>query len=63
MHGLQVQQASGEWKDVTVPAGHVLVLPGCTLEKATCGLVKATIHRVVSERSPSMQENSPRWPS
>ena len=46
MHGLQVQQASGEWKDVTVPAGHVLVLPGYTLERATCGLVKATIHRV-----------------
>ena len=30
-HGLQVQQASGEWKDVTVPAGHVLVLPGSYL--------------------------------
>ena len=38
MHSLQVQQASGEWKDVAVPAGHVVVLPGYTLERATCGL-------------------------
>ena len=49
MHASQVQQAGGEWEDVTVPAGHVVVLPGYTLERATCGLVKATIHRVVSD--------------
>ncbi len=45
---IQVQQISGVWKDVTLPAGHVAILPGYTLERATCGLVKATTHRVVS---------------
>lgn len=49
--GLQVQQASGTWDDVTLPAGHVIVLPGYTLERATCGLVKATRHRVVIKSS------------
>ena len=44
---MQVQQASGTWDDVTLPAGHVIMLPGYTLERATCGLVKATRHRVV----------------
>lgn len=33
---------------MTVPVRHVAILPGYTLERATCGLVKATIHRVVS---------------
>jgi len=45
---IQVQQASGPWKHVTLPAGHVVILPGYTLERATCGLVKATTHCVVS---------------
>ncbi|DBB06910.1 TPA: hypothetical protein ACH3X3_009566 [Trebouxia sp. C0006] len=49
--GLQVQQASGTWDDVTLPAGHVIMLPGYTLERATCGLVKATRHRVVIKSS------------
>ena len=45
---IQVQQAIGDWRHVTLPAGHVAILPGYTLERATCGLVKATPHRVVS---------------
>ena len=56
MHAFQVQQASGDWEDVPMPAGHVVVLPGYTLERATCGLVKATVHRVVSDCPPCMQE-------
>jgi len=48
LYMIQVQQTSGLWEDVTLPAGHVIILPGYTLERATCGLVKATTHRVVS---------------
>ncbi|KAL0039487.1 hypothetical protein WJX79_010346 [Trebouxia sp. C0005] len=51
IHGFQVQHTSGVWKDVTLPAGHVIIVPGYTLERATCGLVKATTHRVVMETS------------
>jgi hypothetical protein len=38
---------NGEWADVFLPEGHVAVLAGYTLERATCGLIKAAKHRVV----------------
>ena len=44
---LQVQNADGAWTDVTAPRGTVTVLAGYTLERATCGLIKASNHRVV----------------
>ncbi len=40
-------RSSGEWVDVFLPEGHVAVLAGHTLERATCGLIKAAKHRVV----------------
>lgn len=30
-----------------ISPGHVAVLPGYTLERTTCGFVKATMHQVV----------------
>ncbi len=45
---IQVKHPGGHWTSVTVPVGRIAILPGYTLERATCGLVKATIHRVVS---------------
>ncbi len=44
---VQVQNADGVWMDVTAPRGTVTVLAGYTLERATCGLIKASNHRVV----------------
>ena len=40
-------RSSGEWVDAFIPEGHVAVLAGHTLERATCGLIKAAKHRVV----------------
>ena len=34
-------------KDVLLVGGHVAVLAGHTLERATCGLIQAAKHRVV----------------
>lgn len=58
--GLQVQYGSelcclswqvigphGSWIPLIIPGGHIAVLAGHTLERATCGLVKAAVHRVV----------------
>ena len=45
---IQVQHPGGHWRSVVLPSGHVAILPGYTLERATCGLVKATTHSVVS---------------
>ena len=44
---MQVLGADGVWSDLLLPEGHVAVLAGYTLERATCGLVKAAKHRVV----------------
>ena len=41
-------EVNGQWQDVPIPAGHIAIFPGYTLERATCGLIKATKHRVVS---------------
>lgn len=38
---------AGEWKAVSIAAGCVALLPGYTLEQATCSLVKAIVHRMV----------------
>ncbi|DBB06912.1 hypothetical protein WJX82_003537 [Trebouxia sp. C0006] len=51
VHGLQVQHPGGHWRSVVLPSGHVAILPGYTLERATCGLVKATTHSVVTQTS------------
>ncbi|KAL0027691.1 hypothetical protein WJX79_009241 [Trebouxia sp. C0005] len=45
--GLQVLQADGQWAHMRLPEGCIAVLAGHTLERATCGLVKAAKHRVV----------------
>ena len=45
---MKVMLSSGSWKDVRLAEGQVAVLAGYTLERATCGLVKAVKHRVVS---------------
>ncbi|KAL3158725.1 hypothetical protein ABBQ32_011459 [Trebouxia sp. C0010 RCD-2024] len=45
--GLQVQKPCGTWTHVLLPQGLIAVLTGHTLERATCGLVKAAKHRVL----------------
>ena len=49
---IQVMQQDGSWEQLLVPEGHIAVLAGYTLERATCGLVKAVTHRVVCFSSP-----------
>ena len=44
---MQVQEPGGTWKHLLLPQGYIAVLTGHTLERATCGLVKAAKHRVV----------------
>jgi isopenicillin N synthase-like dioxygenase len=39
---------TGLFEDVLLPEGYVLILPGYTLQRATCGIYKAAAHRVVS---------------
>ncbi len=46
---IQVLSAGGVWKQLPLSKGQVAVLAGHTLERATCGLVKAATHRVVCE--------------
>lgn len=36
--------ADGVWHHLQVPQGHVAVLAGYTLERATCSLVTAVTH-------------------
>ena len=43
-------RSNGEWVDVLLSDGHVAVLAGHTLERATCGLIKAAKHRVVGSQ-------------
>ena len=43
----QVKTANGSWQQLQVPEGHMAVLAGYTLERATCGLIPAVTHRVV----------------
>ena len=45
---MKVMLGDGSWKDVRLAEGRVAVLAGYTLERATCGLVKAVKHHVVS---------------
>jgi len=35
-------------QDIIIPAGCVVVLPGYTLERASCGIFKAALYKVVS---------------
>jgi acyl carrier protein len=49
--GLQVQDSSGEWHDVPVSSGALVVNGGEMLELATGGRYPATPHRVVNPRS------------
>ncbi|KAL0053214.1 hypothetical protein WJX82_002529 [Trebouxia sp. C0006] len=47
VEGLQVVNTkTGLFEDVLVPEGYILVLPGYTLQRATCGIYKAAAHRV-----------------
>ena len=43
----QVKTADGSWQQLQVLQGHIAILAGYTLERATCGLVQAVTHRVV----------------
>jgi len=36
------------FQDIIIPAGCVVVLPGYTLERASCGIFKAALYKVVS---------------
>ncbi|KAA6423205.1 MAG: hypothetical protein FRX49_07192 [Trebouxia sp. A1-2] len=47
VEGLQVVNTkTGLFEDVLVPEGYILVLPGYTLQRATCGIYKAAAHQV-----------------
>ena len=39
--------ALGSLQDVVIPYGCVAVVPGYTLERATCGIFQAALHSVV----------------
>ncbi len=39
--------STGEWQQLTIPEGQIAVLAGYTLERATCGLVRAAKHCMV----------------
>ncbi|KAA6423040.1 MAG: hypothetical protein FRX49_07028 [Trebouxia sp. A1-2] len=41
-----VNTKTGLFEDVLVPEGYILVLPGYTLQRATCGIYKAAAHQV-----------------
>ena len=47
MRNLQVQGPDGSWRHLLTPQGQLAVLSGYTLERATCGLIKAAKHKVV----------------
>jgi isopenicillin N synthase-like dioxygenase len=46
--GLQLMDKNGEWKEVSVPKGYLIVNTGEQVEKKTGGLIKATRHRVLN---------------
>jgi len=50
--GLQVQEASGHWRDVSRESGILLVNAGLMLDRATQGYYPAVMHRVVSPAVP-----------
>ncbi|KAA6423117.1 MAG: hypothetical protein FRX49_07104 [Trebouxia sp. A1-2] len=41
-----VNTKTGLFEDVLLPEGYILILPGYTLQRATCGIYKAAAHRV-----------------
>ena len=43
----QVQELNGTWTHQLLPEGQIAVLAGYTLERATCGLIKAATHKAV----------------
>lgn len=43
---MQVQGPDGTWGELPLSQSRVAVLAGYTLERATCGLIKAAKHRV-----------------
>jgi len=50
--GLEVlDRGRGQWRRVALGPGQAAILPGLSLEWATAGAVKATMHRVVSRGS------------
>jgi isopenicillin N synthase-like dioxygenase len=50
--GLQVQEAGGQWRDVSRETGIMLVNAGLMLDRATQGYYPAVMHRVVSPEVP-----------
>jgi isopenicillin N synthase-like dioxygenase len=47
--GLQVQNAQGEWVDVIVPDGAIIINAGDMLRNLSNGVFKSAVHRVVSK--------------
>lgn len=47
MSAMQVQDSGGRWQDVQLGPNEVAVLLGHTMEHATAGLLRASVHRVV----------------
>lgn len=45
--GSQVQSPAGEWQPITLKQNQVAVFAGEMLQHATCGRIKAAVHRVV----------------
>ena len=44
---MPVQGLDGTWREMQLSGGWIAILAGHTLERATCGLIKATKHKVV----------------
>ena len=44
---MQVQGPDGTWRELPLSQGQIAILAGHTLERATCGLIKAVKHKVV----------------
>lgn len=53
-----VNTKTGLFEDVLLLEGYILILPGCTLQRATCGIYKAAAHRVVSYNSGVFYEST-----
>ena len=52
---MQMQSNDDEtWREWSLSRGHVAVLAGHTLERATCGLINAAKHKVVCPSHVSM---------
>ncbi|DBA91643.1 TPA: hypothetical protein ACH3X1_003249 [Trebouxia sp. C0004] len=55
---LVVNTMTGLFEDVFLPEGYILILPGYTLQRATCGIYKAAAYQVVSYNSSIWYEST-----